>query len=283
KDIAEAFDIQVTEGAVVNEVVSDSPADEAGLEEGDVIVSVDGAEITEMDDLLDMMEKFDPGDEVKLTIIRDSDKKTLTVELGDQPDHRLDRRFYSSPRTRSFGYYFGNQSHAYLGVHLNSLSDQLGDFFGVKDSHGALITEVEKDSPAEEIGLKAGDVIVSVDVDDVDDADDVSEIVGEFEPGDDVRVGIVRDHETKAFQVTLGESDDSDVRFFGPGNRGFTIPDLPNIDVRVPSVGHFDVSRHDLLQLDDITGHEYEEALEELRKSMKQLRKELKEIKRKLD
>ena len=99
-EIADVLNLSVDHGALVQEVVPDGPADDAGIEGGsadvsidgqqikaggDVITAVDGNEVTGMDDVIAAVNGKQPGDEVQLTVLRKGDERTVTVELGDRP------------------------------------------------------------------------------------------------------------------------------------------------------------------------------------------------------
>ncbi len=84
-DVAAENDLSVTEGALVAEVLEDSPAAEAGLLEGDVITSVNGEAITQEITLRDRLTAYEPGDTVTLDVLRDGETVQLTVTLGE-PD-----------------------------------------------------------------------------------------------------------------------------------------------------------------------------------------------------
>jgi S1-C subfamily serine protease len=99
--LAEKLGLDIEVGALVSEVVEDSPADEAGLTagdrriefqgqtdiaaEGDVIVAVNGEPLTATADLSDVISLLEPGDSVKLEVLRDGDRRTVDVELGERP------------------------------------------------------------------------------------------------------------------------------------------------------------------------------------------------------
>ena len=99
--LAERLGLDVETGALVSEVVEDSPADEAGLSagdrridfqgqtdialDGDVIVEVDGEELTPSSDLADVVSLLEPGEKVTLGVLRDGEKRTVEVELGERP------------------------------------------------------------------------------------------------------------------------------------------------------------------------------------------------------
>ena len=99
--LAERLDLDVDEGALVSEVVNDSPAEDAGLTagdrtiefqgqtdiaaDGDVIVAVNGEPLTTTADLSDVISLLAPGDNVELEVLRDGDRRTIDVELGERP------------------------------------------------------------------------------------------------------------------------------------------------------------------------------------------------------
>ena len=80
------FGIDVDEGAVITEVVPGSAADDAGLETGDVIIEIDGDEVTESSQVREKILDKEPGDEVEIVIIRDGDEQTVEATLGERGD-----------------------------------------------------------------------------------------------------------------------------------------------------------------------------------------------------
>jgi putative serine protease PepD len=80
------FDVDVEEGAFVTEVMPDSAADEAGLQEGDVIIEIDGDEVTESSQVRDEILDREPGDTIEITILREGDERTLEAELQERGD-----------------------------------------------------------------------------------------------------------------------------------------------------------------------------------------------------
>ena len=99
--LAERLGLDVEVGALVSEVVNDSPAEDAGLTagdrlidfqgqtdiaaDGDVIVAVNGDDLTQTADLADLISLFEPGESVKLGVLRDGDRRTIEVKLGERP------------------------------------------------------------------------------------------------------------------------------------------------------------------------------------------------------
>jgi putative serine protease PepD len=74
-----------TEGALIVDVIVDTPAEDAGLDEGDVITAIEGRDISNRDDLLDNLSDLEPGDEVTLTIVNSGGEREIDIELGQRP------------------------------------------------------------------------------------------------------------------------------------------------------------------------------------------------------
>ncbi len=247
-DLAEAFDLSVNYGAIVNSTFDDSPADEAGIQEGDIIVAINDSKVTDSDDLADFISDYIEGDKVDVVLIRDGSKKVVSVTLGERKVNRYsDKRRYKNKydrrdnKNRFFGrlspvpsvpsiphvpsapfVVFDNNngnkcrwysSGSYIGVTITSLTEQLGDFFGVEDGKGVLITEVLTDSPAEKAGLKAGDVVTGVDGEEIENSSDLQELISEYDQGDMVEISYVRNKKIKAVKVEIAENDSKGYRY----------------------------------------------------------------------
>ncbi len=85
-ELQEQEDLDEEYGALVIEVVPDSPAEEAGLKEGDIIRAVDGAEVNDDHLLAELIGRYQPGEQIELTVIRDGRRITIDVELGVRPN-----------------------------------------------------------------------------------------------------------------------------------------------------------------------------------------------------
>jgi S1-C subfamily serine protease len=83
--VAAQLDIPVDQGALITSVLTGSPAEEAGLEQGDVITAVDGDEVPDADELIGILGGKDPGDEVELDVVSSSGERTVTVTLEQRP------------------------------------------------------------------------------------------------------------------------------------------------------------------------------------------------------
>jgi len=196
-------------GAVVEEVQPDSPAEKAGLRQKDVIVEFDGERVRSARQFSRLVEETPPGRTVKATIERDGQRRDVQItpaegrRSGVQRDGDGIRAFGDfdqlrelgrlSERFAPFNFNFdfpGVLSGRRLGVGVSELTDQLAQYFGARD--GVLVTSVTDGSAASRAGLKAGDVITSINGRPVRSREDLVRELRDA-TGDDVTIGIVRD------------------------------------------------------------------------------------------
>lgn len=174
-DIADSLGMDKAMGALVAGVSADGPAEEAGIETGDVIVEFDGKPIDEMRELPRVVADTAIGKEVDVTVLRKGEETHLKVVVG-----RLEEGELVASRDTGDGEEPAdgpaNASISALGLDLSDLSDELRERYQVDDSvAGAVITEVDPSSPAAERQIRAGEVIVEVAQEKVASAEDVRE------------------------------------------------------------------------------------------------------------
>lgn len=95
--VAASEELTVDEGVFVVEVTEGSPADEAGLENGDVIVAVDGTEITQNETLADIILAHEPGDDITLSVVRGDNQNDVSLTVGEVPESTLDECVLAQP------------------------------------------------------------------------------------------------------------------------------------------------------------------------------------------
>jgi serine protease Do len=157
-----------------------------------------------------------------------------------------------------------------MGVQLDDLNRQLGEYFGVEDGKGALVTEVVEDSPAAKAGLKAGDVIVKAGGKDVDASASLREALSDTEPGQQMDIKVVRKGKSKDLSVTLGEMPADDfakqIKVFRDRDDRFSIPRAPRMMKRLGN--HGDRAQSELKEM--------REELDKMREELQAMKKELK-------
>jgi serine protease Do len=279
-DLKEAFDLDSDYGVIIKMVVPDSPADKAGVKQGDIILRFDGKKVGTAEDLVDFVGAREPGDEVDVRVIRKGKEIVLTAELGRRDDYEKyddDLKKYSAavPRTLLKTYKFDRFSFAdtYIGVSLENLNTQLGEYFGVRGGKGALIVEVTPESPAEKAGLKAGDVITKIDGKEIEELSDVRDAVSSSKKGDKLELTVLRDRQEREFTLEVEETPE-DFGFLGRQTPDYIFDDDSLLVPRMKGLfrGNFEDRFLDREEL--------EKSMEELKKEMKNLRRELDDLKK---
>lgn len=177
KDLAKSLDLDKPQGALINAVEPDSPADKGGIKPGDVIVRFDKQPIIESGDLPHVVGMLQPGKKAQVELYRQGKLKKLTVEVG-----RLDGEDASVAAT--------NDGSDRLGLVVNDLSDRELGSLGIRG--GVVIEQVSPDSPAEESGLSRGDVILQLGYSRIDDTDEYDQVVRELPKGTPVLIRFYR-------------------------------------------------------------------------------------------
>jgi serine protease Do len=180
-------------GAVVMKVVDNSPAHKAGFKENDVIVAFNGRGVDSVKELQRLLSETPADRKVTIEVVRGGNRQTLSAMLSKRNQGfgfltpGLDEKFFEQNKKsfedsfklhekalkslpRDFGNYsfvtpgeFSFFQGTRIGISVESLTDQLSEYFGVKEGGGVLVSRVEPDGPAAKAGLKAGDVIVAID------------------------------------------------------------------------------------------------------------------------
>jgi serine protease Do len=159
-EIASSLSLGSATGALVAQVEPNSAAAKAGVEEGDIIKSVDGKDIPTVRDLTRTIAGYTPGSSVKLGVLRDGKEQMVSAKLGDYSKMGKQAKASDEDSDKAPD---GKVSPGSFGFSLAPLSPETRQQLGLKDNvKGALIAAVESGSPAEEQGLRAGDVIQQV-------------------------------------------------------------------------------------------------------------------------
>jgi serine protease Do len=198
------FGLAPGKGILVTGVADDSPADTADLEAGDIIISADGIAVDNPPHFRRIVRKKHPGDTIRLEVVHDGRKKTLTVALDDFEGSEGPMAFFRKWTPRVFQFLRGDMP--YMGVTLQDVNKDLAKYFRIDAGKGVLITQVEDGSPADKGGLKSGDVLTKIEGERVGSSDDVRKILYSCKPGDTIAVRFIRSRKPKRRKITLEES-----------------------------------------------------------------------------
>jgi membrane-associated protease RseP (regulator of RpoE activity) len=264
-DMLDALGLKDKRGTMVIDVHPKSPADKAGIREDDIIIEFDGREIRDSDDLRRAVRRTRSGDMVKVKLVRQGREQELEVKIESRQTHD-----YSILKDfPHFDIHFSMRGS--LGIQVQNLNPELGEYFGIKDGKGILIIKVRKDSAAKEAGFQAGDVIVKIAGKKVDDIEELQEILSEAEKGEKLNFEIMR----KKKKLALSAELDFNVIHRYPSSHYYIwkgkLPDFPDELV-------IDIPEIELPNIDDI-----EINLKAHEKEMRKLKSKLEKIKRALN
>ncbi|MBI4168342.1 MAG: PDZ domain-containing protein [Acidobacteria bacterium] len=217
-DRAKELKLKEETGVEIKSVLPDSPAAEAGLEEGDVILEYQGTRVESAAQLVRMVRETPPGRTVTLLVSRDGSTRTVRAKVEEREDehrkfirgHRIEIPHIEIPEIEipdipGLG---SIPSSVRLGAQVENLTDQLGEYFGVKDGQGVLVQSVRKGAPGEAAGLRAGDVIIRVDDEEVSDSSDLRSALRERR-GKQLKLTIVRDRREQTLTVAAPRDDET--------------------------------------------------------------------------
>ncbi|MEM7482437.1 MAG: Do family serine endopeptidase [Acidobacteriota bacterium] len=181
---AQAFGLETPDGALVQRVVDDQPAAEAGLRHGDIILQVDRERVSETRDLINYVSSKPPGTKVSVEVFRNGKKEGLTVKLGERPGLGIDAP--AEPEDDEGGI-------DWLGLQYQNLTPGTRDVHGMPaDMGGVWVTGVQPDSPLYEEGVRPGDVISEVNGAEVTTSSNFESMIGEISSGSYVRLYVRR-------------------------------------------------------------------------------------------
>lgn len=217
-------------GATVTAVTDGSPAAQAGLREGDVVVEFDGERVRSSRHLARVVRETPVGREVTLEVLRDGESETLTLATAEHSGARGRAWMFTSPEGEfdvdELELLLGDLSERLeelelrevvddallrfesapgrLGVRVRAVDGQLADYFGAE--RGLLVTHVEPSTPAAESGLRAGDVITMIDETTVNTRQELRRHLRSVDPAGEVTLSIVRDGAPVSIRVTLPDA-----------------------------------------------------------------------------
>jgi serine protease Do len=218
---AKELKLSAERGVVLGKIVPDSPAAKAGLKENDVVTEINGQRVEGTAQFRRIIQEIPSGRSIQLTVWRDGRTQTMSATLGKSEERRHAMKVLApTPGTFAFrmpeieipeipsmewsgGMLAGGQPR--LGIDAEDLNGQFGAFFGAPDGEGVLVRNVNPGSPAEKAGVKAGDVITSLNGERIRTVGDLREKLSAKRDDKDktVKLGVLRNKSKISLNVEL--------------------------------------------------------------------------------
>ena len=178
--MAKALQLNGWNGAIISQVIKNSPAEDAGVEKQDVIIAVNGVKVDDSSNLKNLISSGRPHDKTKLTLIRDGHEKKLTVTLGIRPGEKELAETYR----------YGEKLFDILGLRVETFAN--GDPENLDYVDGVKIVEVKKDSPASDNNINRGDIITEMGKTSIKEKNEYDSKLESYSKGDTIMLRIVR-------------------------------------------------------------------------------------------
>jgi serine protease Do len=185
-DLAESFNLDRTEGALVGDVIPNSPAEKAGIKRGDVIIRFDGHEVRTMESLPKIVGSTTPGKAVKVKVIRDGKEKVLDVTIAILKDEEIKVAALDP-----------------IGIQVQDITPDIAQSLNLDNVEGVLVSDVTPGEPGGEAGLKRGDIITEVNRTKVKNTGDYNGIASKLKRGDTALMLVKRGGTTIYIAVKL--------------------------------------------------------------------------------
>ncbi len=174
----------VDEGALITEVFPDEPADQAGIQKGDIIIAVNGEAVDSPRALSRKIANIKPGTDIELRIVRDGKKETITATVEQRDEARLGAK---TPRSQQ-----KEQAADALGLELTNIDQETAERLNLDDTHGVIVSGVAPDTKAASAGFARGDIIKEINRKPVRTIEDYERIVADADEGDMLLFYIIR-------------------------------------------------------------------------------------------
>ena len=215
-------------------IEKESPAELVKLKEGDIVLKIEGEEVTSTKMLAKEIRKRKPGKTITLKIERNGKEVDVKVKLGEysEKDVRIEleskfpRLFIAPKPPKPPGipklpelrklpkppeppepkiFSWGLEHRKYIGIYLEEINSELSEYFGVKEGRGLLVAKITKDSRAEKAGLKVGDVIIKADGIRTEQARDLTGVIQDKEKGERIKLELLRNKKVRSVEVEIEE------------------------------------------------------------------------------
>jgi serine protease Do len=182
-ELAQTFGLESDEGVIVTNIMEGTPAAESELQEGDIVVSVNGQPVKTAHDLSARVAAMSPGNEATMKVLRDGRDQTITVKVGQMPEPDLAQQDDPSSERPQWG------------LAIQDIPPEIARRYDLGSTQGVIVSQVVPGSPAAIAGLQRGDIIRAVGKEKIESAEQFMQIIQKA--GDEKRL---------AFKVQRGEN-----------------------------------------------------------------------------
>ena len=214
-------------GALLGKIVPDSPAAKAGLKENDVVLEINGQRIEGTEQFRRMIHEIPAGRTANLTVWRDGRSQNIKVTVGKHDAGNM-KVFADGPKSFAFkmppmpampdlsglehlrSFSMISPGRPLLGIDAETLEGDFGNYFGAPKGEGVLVRGVFASSPAAKAGLKAGDVITSLNSERVRSASELREKLLTNREGKSIKLGVLRNKSELTLSVELPQQKEEE-------------------------------------------------------------------------
>jgi serine protease Do len=179
-EMAEYYNHEGKKGVFVADVFEGDPADQAGIQPKDIILSVNGEKIETSRQLTGVIAKIPVNDNAKIKILRNGKEKTVKVKIAKRPEERLARRSTAPEQTEEFG------------IRVSDLTPEISQGLNIDETTGVVVTQVESGSKGEDADVRVGDIIKEINRQPVKNAAEYKAILSQIYSGESVNLFIRR-------------------------------------------------------------------------------------------
>ncbi len=177
-ELKNKLDLKDDKGALVGDVSSGGPADKAGIQRGDVITTFDGREVKDSTDLPYMVASTPVGKNVPVEVIRKGQKRSFQVKIGELKEEK-EAAVLAEVKPK-------------LGMTVEEITPEVAKNYRLSETRGLVVVDVESNSPADDAGLREGDIILEVDQKQVADLGGFNRRIESYKPGDTILLLVKR-------------------------------------------------------------------------------------------
>jgi serine protease Do len=217
-------------GALLGKIVPDSPAARAGLKENDVVLEINGVRIEGTEQFRRMIHEIPAGRTANLTVWRDGRSQSIKVTVGKHDAGNM-KVFADGPKSFAFkmpsmpempdlsglehlrSFSMISPGRPLLGIDAETLEGDFGNYFGAPNGEGVLVRGVFANSPAAKAGLKAGDVITSLNGERIRGASELREKLMTIHDGKNLKLGVLRNKSELTLSVELPQQKEQEEHF----------------------------------------------------------------------